>query len=348
MEILLLLSSIILSPLLIKFSKLRSIKQPIFFSYQSELILISYVIKSRSFLLEIEEITSDYFAFPLNRIIWEDILTGYKLDKIEERYPILKEYHESYEALTNNKKFSIKKIAQDIFDMGEDRLYYNGRSAIVDSGDLSKPLKRIVQDFNKITQFFLSVALATSFYASILIAKKYSYEDNRYFIILLAAFLILSIGAFVLSVIDINTMYIDTYITFIPSVLFSYVLLFIYSKLSNNLSNMALGILFTIAGAIFFYIVNFLYFIVRKRHGIGGGDLQLLFLTSGLITIVTGSYLVLYYSIFIGFLLAILVSILLFPTKFRLTSKTPFPLGPYLSYGWVILVFLQEYNLLLI
>jgi hypothetical protein len=348
MEILLLLLSIILTPVLINFSKLRSIKQPIYFSYQSELILISHVLKDPSFLLEIKEITSDYFAFPLNRIIWEDIQTGYKLDKITDRYPIIKEYDENYELLTTNEKFSIKKIAQDIYDMGEDRLFYNGRSAIVDSSDVSKPLKRIVQDFNKITQFFLAVALATSFYASILIAKKYSYDDNWYFIIILLAFLILSIGAFVLSVIDINTMYIDFNPTFIASAFLSYFLLIIYSFSADKLNNLLQGFLYTLFAALFFYIVNFLYFKIRKRNGIGGGDLQLLFLTSGLITMVTGNYLVLYYSIFIGFLLAILVWLLLLPTKYRLTSKTPFPLGPYLSYGWVLLVFLQDANLLVI
>ena len=55
MEILLLLLSIILTPVLINYSKLRSIKQPIYFSYQSELILISHVLKHTSFLLEIKE-----------------------------------------------------------------------------------------------------------------------------------------------------------------------------------------------------------------------------------------------------------------------------------------------------
>jgi len=348
MEILILfILSVLLTPVLIRYSKLRSIKQPIYFSYQSESILISHVLKKPSFLLEIKEITSDYFAFPLNRIIWEDIEKKYKLDGIEDRYSIIKEYNEEYNLLTSNQKFSISKIAQDVYDMGEDRLHYNGRSAIVDSGVVSKPLKRIVRNFNKIAQFFLTLALTTAFYASLLISKKFSDGDNRYFILLLLAFFILSIGAFILSVIDINTMYID-WLTFFPAAIFSYLTLLTYSFISDNFANMVQGFLYTLAGAVFFYIVNFLYFKVRKRHGIGGGDLQLLFLTSGLITMVTGNYLALYYSIFIGFVLAILVSILLFPTKYRLTSTTPFPLGPYLSYGWVILVFLQEINLLAI
>jgi prepilin signal peptidase PulO-like enzyme (type II secretory pathway) len=378
MEVLLSLFFLIFLPIIYKFAEIRSNKQPIFYSSQAESLILSHLYKYPLFHQYIKDLTPQHFAFPKHRILYSRLISLVDREKIISEFPILNNYLNIYENWVEkeirsdknynyinkirykiNKHFKYDKIfrtdfsnidykiyeqAEFCFTMGEDRLVYNGLSTISETNDPLLPLKRITKPLSKKLQSIFAIMYLLSIHSSFIVADKYSTNSFNYYLLIFAFFL-LSTGSLILSIIDVNTMYIDFFPTFIFTLLFVYISLYLFTINIGNTELFWRGILYTIFASIFFYTVNKLYFIIRNKNGIGGGDMYLLLLTSTPIVILSGYYITLFYTILFGFLLSILIFILRYPfKKYRITSATPFPLGPYLSIGWILLVLLDNYT----
>lgn len=362
-------------PILFKYSLFRSDKQPLIYSSQSEALLLAHLYINPNFKNIIKEITSDHFAFPEHRYIYSDLTTLEKEDALD-KHPIIDRYLLIYKdwILSENKKFEssnflnkyrvkskynkflkentkssfndflIYKIAEFCYYNGEDRLTWNGLSIIVENNDPDRPLLRKTRTLPKSLTILFIFFYLLSIHASYILADNFS-DNLTHFNLIFFAFLILTIGSIMLSIIDLNTMYIDL-LTFFSSFILVYTILAITSFFNTQFHFFFIeSLLYTFLTALFFKLVIFIYFIIRGKLGMGDGDLMLLFLTSAPLVAVTGEYMSLFYSILIGFIFSIFVFIIRYPIKkYRITSTTPFPLGPYLSLGWSIYILLLEYT----
>lgn len=366
---------LIFLPIFIRYSIYRSDKQPLIYSSQSEAILLAHLYINPDFKNTIKELTPDHFAFPEHRNIYSTLTTKEK-DDVIAKYPIIEKYLAIYKdwLLSENEKydnsnifykyrvkskynkfikeytkssfndFFIFKLAEFCYFNGEDRLTWNGLSIIVENNDPERPLLRKTRTLPKGLTFLFTIFYLISIHASYIIADNFS-DSNTLFNLLFLSFLILTCGSIVLSIIDINTMYIDL-LTFFSSIILVYFTLFLASIFSSDFHLFFIeSLLYTFLTAIFFKLVIYIYFIIRGKLGMGDGDLMLIFLTSAPLVAVTGDYMSLFYSILIGFIFSIFVFIIRFPFRqYRITSTTPFPLGPYLAAGWSIYILLLEYT----
>lgn len=67
-----------LLPILLRLSIIRSDKQPLIYSSQSEALLLAHLYLNPSFKYIIKEITPDHFAFPEHRNIYSNLITKEK------------------------------------------------------------------------------------------------------------------------------------------------------------------------------------------------------------------------------------------------------------------------------
>lgn len=145
-----------------------------------------------------------------------------------------------------------------------------------------------------------------------------------------------SCALLVLSIIDIDFYIIPNKITF-PGVVIGFVLAgvnhfwHIFSApVSVNLIQAFLGLL---AGGGFLYLVAELYYLIRRKEGLGMGDVKLLAMT-GVFFGMQGAL----YTIFIGSVLgAVLGGLHVLLTRGRWSQ--PLPFGPYLAFANILYIF---------
>lgn len=94
--------------------------------------------------------------------------------------------------------------------------------------------------------------------------------------------------------------------------------------------------LFAIGGwAFVFFIGNLYYRITAGIDGIGGGDIWIIAVTTGVPTVLAGTPLLAVWSVLAAMLLALLATLPGFITGTR-DRRAPFALGPYLAVGWIV------------
>jgi hypothetical protein len=362
-------------PIFMNLSIRRSDKQPLIYSSQSEALILAHLYLNPNYKNIIKEITPDHFAFPEHRNIYSNLITKEKKDTLD-KFPIIEKYLVIYREWLDNENLKIKssnffrkfktninfkkfikeftkssfddfliyKVAEFCYFNGEDRLTWNGLSIIVENNDPDRPLLRKTRTLPKSLTFLFTIFYLLSIHASYIIADNFS-DNLLHFNLLFSAFFILSSGSLVLSLVDLNTMYIDL-LVFFTSFFLVYFILSITAFFNTDFHFYFIeSLLYTFFAAVFFKLIILFYFIVRGKLGMGDGDLMLIFLTSAPLVAVTGDYMSLFYSILIGFIFSIFVFIIRYPfKKYRITSTTPFPLGPYLALGWSIYILLLEYT----
>lgn len=76
--------------------------------------------------------------------------------------------------------------------------------------------------------------------------------------------------------------------------------------LSDNLSNLWMGLGVGFGIAVFFEIVNGLYYLLRRRHGLGGGDSLLVLVCAGVPVALSGDWVVGVYGVLVGILAGVI------------------------------------------
>jgi len=140
---------------------------------------------------------------------------------------------------------------------------------------------------------------------------------------------------FIFGLVTISMIDFDHYI--IPNV-FTYsgvVIVFIGSFINSERTwqSSLIGIL---VGGGFLYFVSYMYYLVRKKVGLGGGDIKLLAWVGGLLGFVSLPFVIMFSSL-AGSLVGI---VLMLKTKSGLNQKLAF--GPYISLGAILFLFWGE------
>jgi leader peptidase (prepilin peptidase)/N-methyltransferase len=101
-----------------------------------------------------------------------------------------------------------------------------------------------------------------------------------------------------------------------------------------TLKNTLLGI---VAGGGSLYAVAFLYYLLKKQEGMGGGDIKLLAMIGAAIGIKG-----VFFTIFAGSLLGTFFGLLIMIYTKIADSKLKIPFGPFLSMGAILYIFFGE------
>jgi prepilin signal peptidase PulO-like enzyme (type II secretory pathway) len=81
--------------------------------------------------------------------------------------------------------------------------------------------------------------------------------------------------------------------------------------------------------------VNFIYKVLRIMDGLGFGDAVIIAATAGVPSAVIGDFMVGFFGVVCGFIIAGLVQIPVAVYK-KEGARTAFALGPYLCVGWLV------------
>lgn len=85
----------------------------------------------------------------------------------------------------------------------------------------------------------------------------------------------------------------------------AWLLTILWGGLSNAWSSVILGLGIGIGWWVFLEVINGLYYLIRKRHGLGGGDGMMMMVTCGVAAGLSGSWIVGLYGGFLGFVLGV-------------------------------------------
>lgn len=169
-----------------------------------------------------------------------------------------------------------------------------------------------------------------------------AYLSFHYYGISLEAFIIYAFSAslIVMSFIDIDYFILPNLINY-PASIIGIILVvtnhfykFLEPPFCQSIKDMLIGLL----GAISLYVVASIHAYLRKKEGLGFGDIKLL--------VVIGIFFgwqASFFTIFIGSLLAIICTVFISIFK-RNALNSPLPFGPYLSLGCVAYLFYFAFN----
>ncbi|MGI6681257.1 MAG: prepilin peptidase [Bdellovibrionota bacterium] len=144
----------------------------------------------------------------------------------------------------------------------------------------------------------------------------------------------------VLSFIDIDYFILPNIITYPVSIIgiilvsFNHFFHFLNFPFCGSFKCLFLGLL----GALFLYLIGALHGFIRKKEGLGFGDIKLLIMIGVFFGLPSS-----FYTIFLGSILAIIGTIIIAIFKKNSLSE-PLPFGPYLSLGCVLYLFYFSFS----
>ena len=154
----------------------------------------------------------------------------------------------------------------------------------------------------------------------------YSFSNPAFYFYTVLTFIL-----FIIAIIDFETMYIFDRITYPWTAIFFAISFFVeFISWQNSLAGFIFGF-----GS--FYLTAWLFFLVTKKHGLGGGDIKLM----GLVGAALGIEGILF-TIFIGSLSGAVLGLLIrmiSPAVDQETHPRAFPFGPFLCLAAIIYIF---------
>lgn len=213
-----------------------------------------------------------------------------------------------------------------IMNSYEDRTTFNGESKIISQNSIDRPLIRLEE---KVSGKEVGFILFTSLIGGLVIF--YKFQNNVYILGSISLLLIFSI---LWSYVDIKTMYLDTGMFYLGSLLSS-IPITLYLFISNDLRKFISPIIFAVVVAIILEFINWVFNKLRGVDGLGFGDIMILFPVTIIPSTAIGSWILGYNILMYSFLLGIAGFMVrkLFSGKGR---EIPFAFGPYLAIGWVV------------
>jgi leader peptidase (prepilin peptidase)/N-methyltransferase len=145
---------------------------------------------------------------------------------------------------------------------------------------------------------------------------------------------VLAAGLIVLSLVDLDTLYIDGPV-FWALTATTWVLAAADAVVAGEPGRLLAGLGITALLAAGIAGVAWAYTKIRKRGGLGGGDLLLLLVVVAVPATISGDWTVPIAGLMVAMGLAILVRLALIAAR-RSRSSDPFAFGPYLSVGWLV------------
>lgn len=153
-----------------------------------------------------------------------------------------------------------------------------------------------------------------------------------------AAVVVLATTMIVVSLVDIDTMFIDMKVFLGPTAL-AWLLVAGADVAQHSARRMLAGVIVTIAIGVFYEILNKVHRLIRKEDGQGMGDTIILLATVGVPGALTGNYALGIYSVLAASVAALIAWMVGF-SRGQLTRSTPFAMGPFLATGWMLAWFI--------
>lgn len=149
-----------------------------------------------------------------------------------------------------------------------------------------------------------------------------------------AALVVLAAGSLVISLVDLDTLYVDLR-TFLVTAVGAGSLTVAAVGASGLWGRLVAGVVMVAATAVFFELVNRIHRAVRGVDGQGLGDTLIIIATVGIPPALMGNWVLGYYSVMAG-IVAVLLGWLIGAARGKVTRSTPMAFGPYLAAGWVL------------
>jgi hypothetical protein len=344
---------------LARFAAWRASRQPLAYDVEAERVVLRWVLERPGRMVRLGQLTPEHFADSAHAAIWQRLcdLVG-TLPLLPEDSPdatiVAAESSVLFDPLTLRtiaQQFSSDPVAvpgtqdamiaaQQVFELGDDRLRYPGASPIERGGPGEDPLVRRYRPAGRRRQGVAALLGAAAGAVTPSLASQ-AWPQGPAFIFAVSALVVLSVGSIVWALVDQDTLLIDLE-TFFPLAGAAWLLTTLAAFAGDDPMRVAKGFGLSLVLALFFRFVNMIYGVYKLRttgqrvDGMGGGDSWLVLATAGVPAALTGSLNVWYLCAMSGMVAAVLVWLLRWPTRWRIERTTPFAFGPYLALGWII------------
>lgn len=144
----------------------------------------------------------------------------------------------------------------------------------------------------------------------------------------------LLVGSIVISLVDIDTLYIDLR-SFIATAAASWLLTVAAVGVSGQWTRLIPGVVMVAATAVVLEVANRVHRLLRGMDGVGFGDTIILIATVG-IPPVLGGYWVLGFASVMAGMAAAVIGFVVAAISGKASRRSPFALGPYLCAGWAL------------
>lgn len=223
--------------------------------------------------------------------------------------------------------------ASKIYNAGVDRGEYAGSARIERTGDPSRPLRRVASRTSPLRTTITFLLLAVGGYVAERIAVREAEGAAR--VVIAAAIALLTIGSVIWTLVDLETMYVDTASFYVLAGI-SWAGVFLAALLQDTLVRALTGLL-VVGGIVgFIEVVNQVYRRIRGRDGMGMGDYLLVLATIGVPVGITGSLFLGQVILIVSLLAGIVGWVFTRLTRPGFTRETPYAFGPYLACGWLL------------
>lgn len=220
-----------------------------------------------------------------------------------------------------------------VYNAGLDRIEYSGSARIERTGDRDNPLRRVP---SRTSALRWTIAAAMLALGGLLSAHQAATADTTGASAgIAAAISLLTVGSVIWTLVDLETMYIDTPTFWIFGGA-AWVAALLAAVLEDTVRQALTG-LAVVAGVVGgIEAVNQIYRRIRGRHGMGMGDYLLVLATIGVPVAVTGSLMLGQIILIVSLLAGIVGWLFNRVTRPGFTRETPYAFGPYLASGWLL------------
>lgn len=335
-------------PLLARFAARRSAAQPLsYYPHEEERVIATVLAHPPSFapLIELE---AEHFTSEPRRAAWSAIadFSGVRAPEgVSSRADVERLAEGVNPALATEvatrvdvsgyvdpfgpqDRKALLRAASKVFNAGLDRTEYLGRARImyVPGGD--PPVSRDVPRVSWAQNLSAAALSAAGAAAAFLIGANVGP-------LAVLALCLLAAGSVVWALVDIDTLYIDSW-TFWPMAIMIWILTLASLRLAGEPLMLAvLGLVSAALVVALLEILSQLMSRLRGKPGMGTGDYQLILVMVGVPVALTGDWRVGYWVVNAAALFAIAAWVIAWVRDRTVTRSTPFPFGPALAAGWV-------------
>lgn len=223
--------------------------------------------------------------------------------------------------------------ASKIYNAGVDRAEYAGSARIERTGDQRRPLRRVASRTSPLRAVISAGILAVGGYLAERVASHEATGAAR--VAIAAALVLLAVGSVIWTLVDLETMYVDTK-SFYALAGASWSAVLLAAVLADTLARAVTGLLVVGGIVVFIETVNQVYRRIRGRDGMGMGDYLLVLATIGVPVGITGDLLLGQVILIASLLAGIAGWAFTRLTRPGFSRETPYAFGPYLASGWLL------------
>jgi prepilin signal peptidase PulO-like enzyme (type II secretory pathway) len=157
-----------------------------------------------------------------------------------------------------------------------------------------------------------------------------------------ASLVLLVFGGVIIALVDIDTLYLDLQTMALVGVSsWGCAVVFLYANKRER--DLLMGLAVVVVWVVSLEVINLIYKLMRNTDGVGFGDAVIIAATAGVPTAVSGDFMVGFFGVVCGFVIAGLVQIPLAVARGN-GARTAFALGPYLCVGWIASWYVLDYT----